>query len=95
MLRWRWQAPKGARSLSAVLNEYVVLKEQHIEFIRERSRVEALFTGLQEIVSVYQSVSSGNVVGRDKLNAMASSLPPVSALSQQIGKSLDHRFLSI
>jgi hypothetical protein len=77
-----------------VLNEYVLLKEQHIEFIRERSRVDALFTGLQEIVNVYQSVSSGNGVGRDQLNAITSSLPPASAISQQIGKSLDRRFLS-
>ena len=79
------QIPKGARSLSAVLNEYVLLKEQQIEFNNERSRVQALFKGLQEIVTVYQSVSNG-----DQLNAIASPVPyssSASPSSQQIGKT--------
>ena len=85
------QIPKGARSLSAVLNEYVLLKEQQIEFNSERSRVQALFKGLQEIVTVYQSVSNGVLGGGgDQFNAIASPVPyssSASPSSQQIGKT--------
>ncbi|MCO5573166.1 hypothetical protein L7F22_026932 [Adiantum nelumboides] len=45
--------PKGARSLSAVLNDYVALKEVQISAAAEKARVEDLFQGLQEILTVY------------------------------------------
>lgn len=48
-----YQVPKGARSLSAVLNDYVALKEEQIAAATEKARVEDLFHGLQEILSVY------------------------------------------
>ena len=92
--QWRLQVPRGARSLSAILNEYVFLKEQQIELLNERSRVQALFKGLQEIVNVYQSVSNGVSVEGSQLNAIAACLPPyASALSQQIGKMKMTMFL--
>lgn len=68
----------------------MVLKEQQIEFNNERSRVQALFKGLQEIVTVYQNVSNG-VLGGDQVNAIASPVVPYSSSaspsSLQIGKT--------
>ena len=80
------QVPKGARSLSAILNEYVVLKEQQIALNQEKARADVLFKGLQEVLSVYHS-------GNQTVHNRALPLPPISpgaiphssAKSEQIG----------
>ena len=63
------QVPKGARSLSAVLNEYVVLKEQQIAL--NQARADVLFKGLQEVLCAYHS-------GNQTVHNRALPLPPIS-----------------
>ncbi|MCO5595275.1 hypothetical protein L7F22_049316 [Adiantum nelumboides] len=75
--------PKGARSLSAVLNDYVALKEAQISAAAEKARVEDLFHGLQEILTGYlEGAPKRNVAlaesGNGRTASTVSPLPNVT-----------------
>ncbi|KAJ7519609.1 hypothetical protein O6H91_20G045900 [Diphasiastrum complanatum] len=46
--------PKRLMSLSAILNEYITLKEQQLAVSQEKARIDKLFRGLQDMVGAYQ-----------------------------------------
>ncbi|XP_031488704.2 uncharacterized protein LOC116256472 isoform X2 [Nymphaea colorata] len=49
------EAPKSLLSLEDILNEYISLKEQRVFLDQEKTRVEKLLQGMQEVMKAYQS----------------------------------------
>ncbi|KAK9115667.1 hypothetical protein Sjap_014614 [Stephania japonica] len=79
------EAPKSLLSLGAILDEYIILKEQRVIVEQEKRRVEMLLQGMQDVMQAY---NSGGGISPLPSNTPSTSTTVAGALVPQMGSSV-------